>query len=355
MRRARLQLALVLAVLITVSAHAPASAQEGWSWIVTPQLWGAHIEKNGFTPSSTLQIPLFDFVSGTGAFDFEAFRGTNSQPVDSLYPQWGLQVAAQKNRWTLAGSFQYVSFETRTDLIYDRDAPAFVLVDPLLLLFAPDPSDAFQMISPGERVAQEFVDTTRIDIDLAASYAFPDVVSNRLDLSIGAGLKLIYAEASREYTNMTRFVAVFNALDPPGLYLVCPSDDCSDAGFRQRVKTRDYLYGGTIPMNATIHLTNDSRWLLPVSITPFLGAETRDDRDVVYKLELDPSTSTGVKVDRLDGTTFAYGVTGDVTLRYLLSDMVSVYGGGRVQYIKGHEDYLAYGPIVGMSVRFGGR
>lgn len=350
MGRLRLKAVVVGAVIaaLIVGAIAPASAQDGWSWIVTPQLWGAHIEKNGFTPSGGLNIPLFTFSGGALGVDFGAFRGEDSQPVETFYPQWGLQVAAQKNRWTLAGSFQYVSFETRNDIVYRRDTPAF--------FFDPgNPPSFFSILSPGERVAQEFIDTTRIDIDLAASYAFPDVVKNRLDLSIGAGVKLIYAEATREFNNMAPFVARFNALDPPGLYITCRRDDCSDLGFRQRVKSSDVIYGATIPMNATVHLTDDSKWLLPISISPFLGAETRDDRDVVYRLNFDPSSPTGLKVDRLDGTTFAYGVTADVTVRYLLSDAVSIYGGGRVQYIKGHEEYLAYGPIIGMSVRFGGK
>jgi hypothetical protein len=34
---------------------------------------------------------------------------------------------------------------------------------------------------------------------------------------------------------------------------------------------------------------------------------------------------------------------------------LSVYAGMRVQYIHAHEKYLAYGPLVGMSVRFGGK
>ncbi|HEU4369022.1 MAG TPA: hypothetical protein VFV05_12445 [Methylomirabilota bacterium] len=343
MRRVPIQTILVLAVLAVVSlgAYAPAVAQDGWSWIVTPQLWLTHIEKNGFhSPAGLGNFPIFD-PSGTALFD--QFPSENSKPVEDLYPQWGLQVAAQKNRWTVAGSFQYVSFETRSDVIYRPDNGL-----PLI-------GFSGEQYFPGDRVAQEFLDTTRIDMDFGASYLFPDVIPGRLDFSVGAGVKLIYAETSRQYANLSLLAATLNSFNPPGLYLVCRNDDCSDAGFRDRVKTTDFIYGATIPMNATVHLTEDAKWLLPVSITPFLGAETRDDRDVVYSLEADASSPTGVRANRIDGTTFAYGVTADVTVRYLLSDTVSVYGGGRVQYINGHEEYLAYGPIVGMSVRFGGK
>jgi hypothetical protein len=75
----------------------------------------------------------------------------------------------------------------------------------------------------------------------------------------------------------------------------------------------------------------------------------------VYSFNTDVPTKGQTRVNRLDGTTLAYGVTADATLRWILSDTLSVYGGMRVQYIKGHEQFLAYGPLIGMSVRFGGR
>jgi hypothetical protein len=62
-----------------------------------------------------------------------------------------------------------------------------------------------------------------------------------------------------------------------------------------------------------------------------------------------------LRINRQDGTTFAYGVTADAVVRWILNDAVSAYAGMRVQYINGHDEYLAYGPLVGMSVRFGGK
>src|SRR5262249_31639463 len=145
-----------------------------------------------------------------------------------------------------------------------------------------------------------------------------------------------------------------------GLYEICKDDNFSDCTFKDRVKTKAWLYGATIPTSAILHLTNDSRWLLPFSVTPFFGAETRDDRDVVYAVNYECSNllqcnGSPITVDRKDGTKFAVGVTADATVRWIINDYLSAYAGMRVQYIKGHEEYLAYGPLIGMSVRFGGK
>jgi len=204
----------------------------------------------------------------------------------------------------------------------------------------------------GGRLATEFLDTNRFDLDLAASYFFPDVVPGWLDFSIGGGVKAIYAEATRKFRRLSVLAAEVSALPPPGLYLICRKDNClqtHETDFTDRVKTKTWEYGVTVPMNTTLHLSRDGKWLLPLNVSPFLGAETRDDRDVVFKFN-DNGT-----VRRLDGTTFAYGATADASVRWLLTDTLSFYSGFRVQYIKGHEQYLAYGPLFGMSYRFGGK
>jgi hypothetical protein len=203
-----------------------------------------------------------------------------------------------------------------------------------------------------------------MDVDLSASYFFPDVVKDWVDVSLGAGFKFIYASASRQFANLSPTAAVVSGaglnLSPPtqsGLYTICVQDDCSDAGARSRVKQQSYLYGATFPMSATVHLTRDAKWLLPFSVTPLIGAETRNDHNIVYSLTA-PATifdSTPFRVNRQDGTTFAYGVTGDMTVRWLINETFSAYAGMRVQYINAHDKYLAYGPLVGMSVRFGGK
>jgi hypothetical protein len=327
-------------------AAGAAHAQEEWSFLITPQIWATHVAKNGFAAAGAIPQVGFTQLGRPSAFAPE-----NSQPVDALNPQWGLQFAAQKGRWTFAGSFQYVSFETRTDLVFGRDLPeGCVSGTPFGRLCA----------GPGERGAQEFVNTTRLDMDFGASYFFPDV-SRGLDLSIGGGAKVIYASASREFGRLTspllNFIITANGERGLGFgpYLVCQSDDCSDNHFADRVKTKTWLYGATIPMSATIHLSGDDRWLLTLGVSPFIGAETRDDQNVVYRLDqqrVAPAAQAGLTAQRLDGTTLATGVTADANLRYFLTDALSIYTGMRVQYIKGHEKYLAYGPLFGVSMRF---
>jgi hypothetical protein len=330
----RWSLALVVLVVIgSLTTFGPAWAQtDDWSFIVTPQVWISHIEKNGFVGGSPVAAGV---LLGASQALLDVCCPTKEESVDSANPQWGFQVAAQKGRWTLAGSFQYVTFETRYDVTYALDVPCCFGLS--------------HLIRPGERITQEFVNTTRVDIDLAASYLFPDVVKDALDLSVGGGVKIIYASASRNFANLSPFAAEINGLTPNGLYFVCGRDDRSDCTFKDRVKTKTVFYGATIPTSAVFHLTNDARWLLPLSVTPFVGAESRDDQNVVAAFNNDGT------VKRLDGTTFAYGGTLDASIRWLINDTVSAYAGVRAQYIKGHEQYLAYGPLFGMSVRFGGK
>ena len=354
----RMQWKLVLAVLVVGSLTTFGSAwaqSDGWSFLVTPQLWLTHIEKNGFAPpAASVHTPGVAIInSSTGEItDLNPYGIANSKPVDWAYPQWGIQLAAQKGRLTLAGAFQRVDFETRSDVISVHPTP---YVPFLCQFFTCTTRD---LIQPGQVLGQERLTSQRMDVDFAATYLSPDVVPRALDLSIGVGVKAIYAEATRRYENLGVALGFDNFLFG-GLYVVCPTDNFSKpCRIKDTVHTTDWIYGLTIPTNMTVHLSGDGKWLLPVSITPFLGAETRDDHDVVYRLSGGGNVFTGpvnIKVVRLDGTTFARGVTADLTLRYLVNDAMSIYVGGRAQYIKGHEQFLAYGPIVGMSVRFGGR
>jgi hypothetical protein len=363
-------LSIAAAVLVICAANTTWAQSDTWSFTVTPQVWISHISKNGFAspPNSAnaggLAIGI-QTTPTTSQIIPEPFP-SDSSPNEVLNPQWGIQVAAQKGRWTLSGAFQYVTFETRNDISF----------------FTPESAPyCFQgaCINSGDRYAQEFVDTTRMDVDLAATYFFPDVIPNVMDLSTGAGFKFIYASASREYGNMSPFAAYINQGlfgAGPGLYSVCGPDEFTipassatvsnpvgllppNCSSRDRVKQKSYLYAMTFPLISTFHLTKDSRWLLPFAVTPLIGAEVRDDRNVVYSSTF-PSTvdflaPNTIKINRQDGTEFAYGVTADATVRWIISDMVSAYAGMRVQYINGHDEYLAYGPLVGMSVRFGGK
>src|SRR5262245_56821663 len=181
-QRMRLIALLLLAVgLSVVGVTGIAAAQdEPWSFVATPQIWAAHIAKNGLGGASSVGGIIIINPETNRAFG-NPFLVDKSDPVDALNPQWGIQIAAQKGRWTLAGSFQYVNFETRNNVVFDPIAEANFGVtaacaqrpftDPVLL----------DCVPPGGRFAQEFLNTTRIDMDFSASYFFPDLVPNWVD------------------------------------------------------------------------------------------------------------------------------------------------------------------------------
>src|SRR5215470_1838700 len=171
--RLGLTILLVMAVAVGVAAPAPVWAQgaDGWSFIVTPQVWVSHVALNGFSPPSKFYgfFPTSPAPPDSGLL-VTPLASTSSSPVDDFNPQWGLQIAAQKGRWTIAGSFQYATFETLTTLT-NNPPNGFSFfgggVPGTLCL----PNQA--CVQQGQQYAQEFVNTTRMDMDLAASYLFP--------------------------------------------------------------------------------------------------------------------------------------------------------------------------------------
>jgi len=349
-RRYRLRLALAVLAAGMIAPQAPALAQDAqdkWSFVLTPQVWVSHIALNGFASApNTSSAGQFLIANPISPFDAEIVSQpfpTTSTTNDKISPQWGIQLAAQKGRWTFAAGFQYVNFDTKNLITYKNTT---------------DLCGFTTCISPGQLWANEFVNTTRYDVDLTASYFFPDVVKDRVDASLGLGFKFIYAAASRQYRDMNQVAADINAVSP-GLYTICPQEQCPFPNSHNRVSEYSQIYGLSIPMNLTTHLTSDSKWLLPLSITPMLGAEHRNDVNVAYSINYPQLVSqlndNPPTVNRQDGTKFAYGFTGDLTIRYIINDMFSAYAGMRVQYIKGFDKYLAYGPLFGLSARFGGK
>lgn len=351
---------LVMLAGCALGIQAPAWAQgsDEWSFIATPQVWLSHIAKNGFAapPNGGL---IGGFVINTTNFEFvnNPFP-SESSAKNEINPQFGLQIAAQKGRWTLAGAFQFVDFTTFNDLTFVHPENVTICFPPPSSPTAPPGN---QCVSSGQRWAREIVDTTRLDFDLAASYFFRDVVEDRLHASVGAGFKFIFASARRRHAQLSPAAAFLEntphgILGTTGIYTTCGDPCNSPFTFRNEVKQKSYLYGLTLPMTAITQLTNDTRWLLPISITPLIGGETRDDYNVVYSQTLPQDVRQfrfPLAVNRLDGTTFAYGVTADASVRWVINEALSAYAGLRVQYIKGHDTYLAYGPLLGMSYRFG--
>jgi len=333
----RLQRVIAIVVAMSVGATISAAADEDvgeWSFVVTPQLWLTHVAKNGFV------APTNNVLGGHFATDSEAnpiqddFH-SNSEPTHSLNQQWGVQLAAQKGRWTFALAYQFVDFGTQTDVIFEGPPTHYINQD----------------LEPGDVIAREVIDTSRHDVDLATTYLFPDVIPMRLDAALGAGIKLIYTDAARQHTNLSPAAELISS-DLGGLYQVCRNGDCARATFQYHVKSTSWMYGFTVPMSVVFHLTDDSTWLVPVNVSPFIGAQSRDDNDVAYNYKYRADGFfDGVK--REDGTSFAYGVTSDVTLRWMFTDTFSAYLGMRVQYMKADgEPYLAYGPLIGISARY---
>jgi hypothetical protein len=208
------------------------------------------------------------------------------------------------------------------------------------------------------RVSQEFIDTDRFDFDLSLSYFLPDVVKDRLDTNIGLGFKFIYANGQRNFAN--GFPSPQLGTPPFGfLYFVCNENTniisvatlaSGACRLEDQVSQQSYLYAMTIPLSFNVHLTPDKKLYLPFNVSPLVGAETRNDYGVVYSTK---TIANQLVIQREDGTAFAYGVTADVGARYVFDNGIALYGGFRVQFIEGHNQYLAWGPIVNMSVRFG--
>jgi hypothetical protein len=330
----------VVAASLTALVPTPASAQaDSWSFVFTPQVWLSHIPKNGFVAAPTINTIA-------GAATTSMFTVVESSPTAAVNPQWGAQLAVQRGLWSFAVGAQYVSFGTQNDI--DATQSFELPVSPSVLVPVPK----------GSTIAQERVNTDRFDLDLALSRFFGDVIEERLDVTAGLGFKFIYASASRHFDNpittpagslsMTYFQCTgttFNFADPAA------NTNCRS---RSRVTEDDYLYGLTVPLGFHVHLSDDGKWVTTMNITPFFGVENRKDYDVVYQ-----TTSTGTagvdRIVRLDGATFAVGATADAGVRYIFDHGIAVYGGFRVQFINGHQQYLAWGPMVNVSLRFGGQ
>src|SRR5262249_23798439 len=122
---------------------------------------------------------------------------------------------------------------------------------------------------------------------------------------------------------------------------------------KQTVSENDIFYGVTFPANLNFYPFDTHKVTVPINLSPFIGAETRNDHDVVYGATCKPGESLSTCFpERLDGTTFAIGVTSDTGIRYFFDNGLALYAGFRMQFIKGFQPYLAWGPIFNVSYRF---
>jgi len=345
MSSAERAIVLALVVVLSFGPVITAEAQDDkWSFVFTPQLWMANISENGFAPPSRIGATPFgtNFVVNGVLRPAAVFiseqnidRG-DSDPGSTFYPQWGGQIAAQYRQWTIGAGAQYVSFTTNTPLVRNNE-PFTCQFIPAVPGFPPQfpctPPSTINL-TPGAILGTEKIRTDRTDVDLTLTYFIPDVIPDVLDMSIGGGFKWIRASGQRELTNTAGNVnpasGVSNTLSPLQ-YIYADGRQSNSASFL------DNFYGATIPTSLSFQLTRDKKWLLPVTMVPFLGYERQDDQ------------LNGVK------TAFAYGGTFDAGVRYVFDNGVALYAGYRAQVIQGVERYVAQGPLFNMSVRFGGR
>ncbi|MGH9363908.1 MAG: hypothetical protein ACRD1B_01390 [Thermoanaerobaculia bacterium] len=344
---------LLLAVALFLLPVAGVEAQEDkWSFVLTPQVWFANIPKSGFAAANNVGGAVFNgslqnqgpFLPGQYAVvPSSNLDSSGADPTSVFFPQWGAQLAAQHGRWTFGLAAQYVSFETSNDFfVSDR-------------LFTNSlGSSFFNQLLLGQKLYTEVINTDRIDVDLTGTYFFPDVIKDLLDVTAGLGFKWIRASGHRTLTNVNAKLFIAGGAGVPNVNYILKS--CGDPNAfesttnrvgspnidpgncqRNRASFLDQHYGATFPTTFNVHLTRDGKWLLPVTMTPFLGYEERTDQ------VLGPDNA------------FAYGGTFDAGVRYVFDNGVAIYAGYRGQAIQGINLFFAQGPLVNMSVRFGGK
>ena len=330
---------LLLAVALLLLPVAGVEAQEDkWSIVFTPQVWFENIPKSGFAATNNaggFGSGTFLFIIPTTALDQD---GPN--PTSPLFPQWGGQFAAQYGRWTFGLAAQYISFET-TNSFFTTDSS----------ILCPQPFSCSFKFPPGLKLYTETINTDRVDMDLTATYFFPDVIKGLLDVTPGLGFKWIRASGHRSLsTNNTGLLgANISRGSAAAQYFLkkCGSieaytntfntdtgasapDDC----LASRASFLDQHYGVTFPTTLNFHLDGNGKWLLPVTMAPFLGYEARTDQVLGYD------------------TAFAYGGTFDIGVRYVFENGVAAFAGWRGQVIQGLDQFFAHGPLFNMSIRF---
>lgn len=344
----RLTVLLFLAPGLLLLTVAGVEAQDKWSFVFTPQVWFENVRNNGFAASNNAsgfsQSSFLQIVPST------ALDSTGADPTSTFFPQWGGQFAAQRGPWTFGVAAQYLSFETSNT--FSTTGATFPCSPGFPFCIAGTPV-SFNPPFRGQTLYTEIINTDRTDVDVTATYFFPDVIKDVLDVTTGLGFKWIRASGHRTISdantgvlganfsvfattpaqyirkncgNLNSFVSTFNkTLNAP--------DNC----LTNRASFLDQYYGATIPTTLNFHLAQDGKWLLPLTMTPFLGFEGSSDQVLGWQ------------------SSFAYGGTFDVGVRYVFDNGVAVYGGWRGQAIQGINMFFAQGPVFNMSVRFGGK
>ena len=165
--------------------------------------------------------------------------------------------------------------------------------------------------TPGEEFSGDnHID--RYDLDLSATYTFRDVIANRL--SISTGVSYFTAHVYEDFT--------------------CDNGCAGDP--RTRESERIDFWGLGPNLGATLRLAD--RWYLSASTANVWGEGNNSHPD------------------RGRGNTNvpAFLNRNDVTMRFLLSDTVSLFAGYKTQLASspGSHDRFWHGPIFGLTVRY---
>jgi hypothetical protein len=362
----RMAVLMLLAPWLLLLWVAGAEAQDKWSFVFTPQVWFENVRNSGFAPATSAGGA--DFTNTATHQTVFVVVPTNtlktdgSDPTSTLFPQWGGQFAAQYGRWTFGAAGQYLHYETTQDFFAQPQSIGVCGVGALNC--TPSGTIPFASSLFGVKLFTEKVSTDRVDTDLTTTYFFPDVMKDVLDVTTGLGFKWIRASGQRTLINngakavigagngvpsfnyilkscgnQEKFAATINNNNPNNTGVTTNDLGFLDPGNCQRSQASflDQFYGATIPTTFNLHPTRDSKWLIPITTTPFLGYEQR--------------------VDQVLGAanSFAYGGTFDIGVRYVFDNGIAIYGGWRGQVFKGNNLFFSQGPLFNISVALGGQ
>ena len=349
----RLAMLLFLGPGLLLLTVAGVEAQDTWSFYVTPQVWLENVRNSGFAATTN--------AGGTGSLQGAGYvvvpttylRTDGSQPTSDFFPQWGGQFAAQYGRWTFGVASQYLHYETTQDFFIQAQSIVFCGAAPLPGGGAcPGPGETAHFPSSliGAKLFTEKISTDRVDTDAAATYLFPDVIKDVLDVTTGLGFKWIRASGQRtlinngaHVTSVPSFSYILKSCGNPQSFATSinntPAGAAVDPGNCQRTQTSflDQFYGMTIPTTFNLHRSRESNWQVPITISPFLGYEQR--------------------VDQVLGAanSFAAGGSFDIGVRYIFSNGIGVYAGWRGQVFNGNNLFFSQGPLFNLSVALGGK
>jgi len=347
---ARLAMLLFLGPGLLLLTVAGVEAQDTWSFYFTPQVWLENVRNSGFAPTTNAGGTTLG-TTGYSVVPTTYLRTDGSQATSDFFPQWGGQFAALYGRWTFGVGSQYLHYETTQDFFIQAQSIFFCGADAMggPRCAGPGNTSHFTPSLFGAKLFTEKTSTDRVDTDASATYLFPDVIKDVLDVTTGLGFKWIRASGQRTLINngahtnsfpgVPSFSYILKSCGNPQSFATSVDAGSLDPSNCQRNQASflDQFYGMTIPSTFTLRPFRESNWHFPITMSPFLGYEQRTDQI------LGPATS------------FASGGTFDIGVRYIFSNGIGVYAGWRGQAFNGINLFFSQGPLVNLSVALGGK